>query len=131
MKLIDAALLHHPDTAAGLDSGLMIPEIVCTHWSHLLSGDGSICIGWGDFDEAGKLEYTYAGAFIFNSGSHELVSNCLYIKNNSFSENRSPCYFWLADPTNNVGAELARTLRQSSLFSSTMMACKYLVWKIR
>jgi hypothetical protein len=131
LKLIDAALIYHPDVAARIDSALIIPDIVCTHWDRLLSGNGSIYVGWGEFDEAGKLRHTYAGAFVFNSGSDEVVSNCLYIKNSLSTEKENPCYFWLSDPVRNVESWIASALLSASLFSTTMMACKYLVWKIR
>lgn len=131
MKLIDAALIHYPNVASRIDSALIIPDIVCTHWDRLLSGNGSICVGWGDFDETRRLRHTYAGACVFNSDSEEVVSRCLYIKNNSSSENEKPCFFWLSDHIRNVDSCIASDLRGASLFSTTMMACKYLVWKIR
>lgn len=131
MKLIDAALLYHPEATAALDSGLIIPEDVCRAWSSLLDSDGSICAGWGNFDEAGKLQATYAGAFIFNSGAEDNSINCLYVKSISFAIDSLPECFWLVDPSTRVSATLANKLRRSSLFSCTMLSYKYLVWKIR
>ena len=130
MKLIDAALIYHPDTAVHLDSALIIPEIVCSYWDCLLRGNGSICVGWGEFNNAKELEFTYAGAFVFNSGASETV-NCIYIKSNLSSEDNKPHYFWLSDPHNNVGASLVHILRGSSSFYSKILTCNYLVWKIR
>lgn len=131
MKLIDAALLYHPGAAVALDSGLMIPEDVCQAWSSLLDSDGSICAGWGNFDEAGTLQATYAGAFMFNSSAEDSSVSCLYVKSISFGAGQLPECFWLSDPSTRVAASLANELRRSSLFSHTMLSCKYLVWKIR
>lgn len=131
MKLIDAALLYHPEAAAALDSGLVIPKEVCQVWDSLLASDGSICVGWGNFDDAGKLQATYAGAFIFNSGCEDNSTNCLYIKSISFGSDKLPECFWLSDPSTRVSASMTSSLRQASLFSCTMLSCKYLVWKIR
>jgi len=131
LKLIDAALLYYPEAAVVLDSGLIIPEDVCRAWSSLLDSDGSICAGWGNFDEAGTLQATYAAAFIFNSGAEDSSANCLYVKSISFGIGELPDCFWLSDPSTRVAASLARDLRRSSLFSCTMLSCKYLVWKIR
>lgn len=131
MKLIDAALLYYPGAAAILDGGLIIPEKVCRAWGSLLASDGSICVGWGNFDEDGKLQDTYAGAFIFNSGAEDSSTNCLYKKSITSKADNLPYCFWLSDPSTRVSASLADSLRRSSLFSCMMLSCKYLVWKIR